>query len=116
MPGVAEMATDSNKELSEIRRISSSEAFLRFADSILSLDRDTVSNIIVAYLYFKSLRKTNREFLSFFATKRMGISIDIGFKLLPTLASGILTDRDFRSLMLAIVRSSIRKPEKESQP
>ena len=98
----------SSPELGELERIYSSEAMLRFADSILSLDRDDVSKVVTAYFYFKSVGKTNREFMLFLATKQMGTSADIGFKLLPTLASGLLSDRRFRSLMLGVVRSLIR--------
>lgn len=103
------MGTKTNLDLSELRRISSSDAMLRLTDSILGLDRDVVSGIITTYLYFKSQGKTDGEFFAFYATKRMGTSVDIGFKILPPLASGFLSDRAFRSLILGAVRSFIRK-------
>jgi len=104
------METKTNLDLSEIRKVSSSQAMLRLADSVLSLDREVVSEVLTTYLYFRSLGKTNRDFVLFLTTKKMGTSADIGFKLLPALASGLLSDRDFRSIMVGILKSAIRNP------
>ncbi len=107
------MKTESNREVDELARVSSSPAMLRFADSILRLDRETVAKLVAAYFYFKSLGETDRDFLFFLATKRTGTTLDVGSRLLPTLASGVLTDKDFRSLMLGIMRSAVRRPAKD---
>lgn len=94
----------------EIERISSSPAMLRLTDSFLSLEREDASRVFTAFLYFKSARRSNRDFLQFLVTRQFSSSINIGFDILPALLSGLISDREFRTLILAMLKSIIQNP------
>lgn len=103
------MSEKRDEDVAQVEKIASSAAMLRLADSILTLDRGDVSRLITAYLYYKSVGRWDRDFLSYVATKELKSSISIGLGILPSLVTGFLSDRDFRELILAALEAAIRR-------
>jgi hypothetical protein len=100
----------SSSDEAEIQRLSSSPSFLRLADSILmSLDRDTLAELIAGYLYFKSKGRTNGDFALFVVTKKFGEGVTIAMNVIVALIPGLLFDKAFRSVIFAAVLRSVGK-------
>ena len=100
----------SSSDEAEIQRLSSSPSFLRLADSILlSLDRDTLAELIAGYLYFKSRGRTNGDFAFFVATRKFRKGVTIAMNVIVALIPGLLFDKAFRSVIFTTVLRSVGK-------
>lgn len=91
----------------EIELISNSESMLRLIDALKSLDRDSMTRVLAAYLFFKS-RGRDKDLVGFLLSNELGSVISIAFRLAPAIATGLLVDGRFRSLFFGAVSSSIR--------
>jgi hypothetical protein len=81
---------------------------LRLADSILlSLDRNTLAELLASYLYLRSKGRTNGDFALFVITKRFGKAVTIAMNVILALIPGLLFDRAFRSVILTVVLRSV---------
>ncbi len=92
------------KDSIEVEKISASPAMLRLADSILTLDREEMARILAAYLLFRSRGKSTRELVTFLMTRDPRSGIRIGLKVVPPLVIGILSDAEFRALVLSMLK------------
>lgn len=103
-------------EAEEIQKLASSQSFLRLADSLLvSLDRDTLSEFLAAYLYFKSKGETNLDFALFVATRKFGKAVTISMNVIAALIPGLLNDKAFRSVVFAAGLGFIRNRQPHSK-
>jgi hypothetical protein len=88
--------------------LSQSAAFLALVDSILGLDRKTVSTIFASYLYFKGSGRSDGELLAFIATRHPRVIASVAIEVLPSIATALIKDVQFRDILLSILRSSLR--------
>ena len=93
---------------------------MRLADSILlSLDRDTLAELLASYLYFRSKGRTNGDFAVFVVTKKFGKGVTIAMNVILALIPGLLFDKAFRSVILTVVLRSVgmgKGPPKPVRP
>ena len=107
----------SSSDEAEIQRLSSSPSFLRLADSILlSLDRDTLAELLASYLYFRSKGRTNGDFALFVITKKFGKGVTIAMNVILALIPGLLFDKAFRSVIFTVVVRSMRSGKGPPKP
>jgi hypothetical protein len=90
-----------------MKRLSRSRYFLILADSILTdLDRETLSELMADYFYFKSKGMSNADYALFEATRARVIKIS--FSAISVLVQGFLLDKEFRSLLIGAVSRSLK--------
>jgi hypothetical protein len=91
----------------EIRKLSTSPSFLKLSDSILkNLDRDTLSELLAGYLYFKSNGRSNSDFAFFIATHKFSKVATITMSVLAVILPGLILDKAFRSVVFRAGKSS----------
>jgi len=107
----------SSTDEAEIQRLSTSPSFLRLADSILlSLDRDTLAELLASYLYFRSKGRTNGDFVLFVITKKLGKGVTIAMNVILALIPGLLFDKAFRSVIFTMVVRSMGRGKGPPKP
>ena len=79
------------------------------------MDRDTLAELLAAYLYFKSKGRTSGDFALFVVTKKFGKGVTIAMNVIVALIPGLLFDKEFRSVILAAVIRSVGKREGPSK-
>jgi hypothetical protein len=90
-----------------IRKLSSSPNLLAVADSILeNIDREALAELLASYLYLRSKGKANLGNLVRYAvSRRLRECAAIAAGATPAVLAGILTDKDFRSVILSSLGS-----------
>jgi hypothetical protein len=109
--GIAPPGTEQSQlrsEAEEIQTLSASRSIQKIANSILlSLDKETLAEVIAAYLYFRSKGRPQSEFLSFIVTRRFQKMIPIALNAFPELFVAMLTDKEFRIIVFNVIRRSL---------
>jgi hypothetical protein len=103
---------ETEQDINELERLSSSGSMLRLVDALRGLDRETVSQLLSAYLYFRSEGRPNKEFLDYLLRRRLYSLVTVLFTLVPAVAPGLLFDGKFRSLLLGAALS--RTPRRDA--
>ena len=97
----------SSSDSEEIRKLSTSPSFLKLSDSILqNLDRDTLSELLAGYFYFKSNGRSNSDFAFFMATHKFSKVATITLSVLAVMLPGLILDKAFRSVIFRAAKSS----------
>ena len=90
--------------------LASSPYFLKISDAILSsLDRDTLAELIVAYLYYISKGKSNGEFVRYVTSNMLPKLLEIVGKATPMIVAGLVSDKTFRNVVIDLLRRSASK-------
>ena len=102
------MGESDASDLRELESFSSSESMLRLVDALRGLDRETLSQVISAYLYFRSKGRSDRDFLEFILKKRLPATAMMALTLLGAVLPGLISDAKFRSVFIGAVSSVVR--------
>jgi len=92
-----------------IRRLSSSPYLLAVADSVLeNIDREALAELLASYLYLRSKGRANLgNLVTYAVSRRFRECAAVAVSATPAVLAGILTDGDFRSIILSSVGSWI---------
>lgn len=106
--------TITDTDISEIRRISANKSIRKLSSAIRKdLDKETLAKMISAYLVLKANGHSDRDFVSYLTRKETKGTLKLGFKMALTMTPSLLTDHEFRSLVLG-TRKQMKK-EKEAK-
>jgi hypothetical protein len=94
-----------------IRKLASSPYLLAVADSILeNVDREALAEMLASYLYFASKGRAGFGTLVTYAvSRRFRESVSLAASVTPALLAGIISDKEFRSVVLSSVGSWVTK-------
>ena len=91
----------SETDVEEIKRISTKKSIRKVSRAILQdLDRDMLARIIAAYLVLKANGHTDSDFTKYLTTKETGKTLKLGFGAAGAVLPSLLTDGEFRSLVM----------------
>jgi len=98
-------STDSDNRT--IRKLSSSPYLLVVADSILeNIDRETLAELLASYLYLGSNGNANLgNLVTYAVSRRFRECAAVATSAAPAVLAGIITDKDFRSVILSSLAS-----------
>jgi hypothetical protein len=93
-----------------VRRLSNSPYLAAVADSVLeNLDRETLTELLAYYLYQRSKGRGDlRDLAAHAVSKRPWKWLDIATNATAALIAGMLSDGEFRSVVLSSVKLWIR--------
>jgi len=96
---------DSDKRM--IRKLSNSPYLLSVADSILrNVDRDMLAELLASYLYLRSNGRANvRNLVTYAVSRRFRECASIAASATPAVLAGIISDKEFRSVVLTSLES-----------
>lgn len=96
-----------------IRRLSNSPYLAAVVDSVLeNLDRKTLTELVAFYLYKSSKGDANLgDLATHAASKGLWKWLGIATRASPAFIAGVLSDGDFRSVVLSFLRRWIRGPQ-----
>jgi hypothetical protein len=101
-------------DLAEIERISRKKSVRKVAHAVInSLDKDTLSTLISTFLVLKAHGHPDSDLIRYLATKKTGKTLKLGFKAGGPALSSIISDSEFRSLMLR-ARQQMNKQKQEA--
>jgi hypothetical protein len=101
-------------EKTQIERLQNSRSISKLSNSILrSLDEDTVSRLISAFLYLKARRHPDSDFAKFLGAKELMGTLTIGLNMMSAFIPAMIFDKEFRTLVMKLgTRSTVRTSEK----
>jgi hypothetical protein len=86
----------------------SSPYFFKLADALTkSVDRQTLAELIAGDLYFRSTGRNEGDFAQYLLTKKLDIVTRIIGNCIPVVFSGLLRDREFRSLIIRMTLQTL---------
>ena len=99
----------------EIRRISQNKSIGKLSSAIRKdLDQKTLSKMVSAYLVLKANGHPDKDFVSFLTRKETKTTLKLGFKMATAVAPSLLTDGEFRSLVMG-TRKQMKKEKQEKE-
>jgi hypothetical protein len=99
----------SDADVKEIKRLSQKKSLRKLSRVILEdLDRDTISRMMSAYLVLKANGHTDPDVIKYLTTKETKRALKIGFGAAGTVLPALLTDSEFRSLVMG-TRKQMKK-------
>ncbi len=99
----------------EIRRISENRSIQRLSSAIRKdLDQKTLSKMISTYLVLKANGHPDKDFVTFLTRKETKTTMKLGFKMATAVAPSLLTDGEFRSLVMG-TRKQMKKEKQEQE-
>lgn len=89
------------EEKRQIERLQRSSSITNLSESVLrSLDEETVSRLMSAFLYLKSSGHPDADFAKFIGTKELWGTLTIGLNVMGAFIPAMLFDSEFRSLVM----------------
>ena len=86
----------------------SSPYFIKLADTLVkSVDRETLAELIAGDLYFRSTGRNEGDFAQYLLTKKLDVVMRMLGSCIPVVVSGLVKDREFRSLIVGITLQSL---------
>jgi hypothetical protein len=103
------------EDVREITRISQKKSIQRVSKTVLGdLDRDMLSRMISAYMVLKANGHTDSDFIKYLTTKETRKVLKLGFGAVGALLPSLLTDGEFRSLVMN-TRRQMKKQKQEKE-
>jgi hypothetical protein len=103
------------EDVKEIARISQKKSIQRVSKAVLGdLDRDMLSRMISAYMVLKANGHTDSDFIKYLTTKETRKVLKLGFGAAGALLPSLLTDGEFRSLVMS-TRRQMKKQKQEKE-
>ncbi|MHB8565601.1 MAG: hypothetical protein ACYC7D_04055 [Nitrososphaerales archaeon] len=104
-----------NADVLEIRRLSENKSIRKLSQDIRKdLDQETLSKLMSAYLVLKANGHSDSDFVNYLTRKQTGSTFKLGFKLAAAVAPSLLTDGEFRSLVMN-TRKEMKKEKREKE-
>ena len=106
----------SQTDLTEIRRISRKKSVRKLAKAVKAdLDKETLSRMVSGYLVLKANGHPDSDFGKYLATKERSKTFRFAFKAAGSVLPSLLTDGEFRSLVMNTRKNMKRKSEEEQE-
>jgi hypothetical protein len=110
------LGTVSEKDAEEINRISKKKSIQKVSNAVLEdLDREMLSRIISAYMVLKANGHTDADLVKYLATKETKKTLKLGFGAAGALLPSLLTDGEFRGLVMNTRKQMKRQKEEKEE-
>jgi hypothetical protein len=104
-----------DEDVREIERISRKQSIQKLSNTLLKdLNRDLLSRMIAAYMVLKANGHNDADFAKYLTTKETKKLLKLGFGAASALLPSLLTDGEFRSLLMN-TRKQMQRQKKESE-
>jgi hypothetical protein len=110
------IGTLSNEDVRNIDRIARKKPIQKISNAVLEdLDRDSLARMISAYMVLKANGHTDADFLKYLTTKETKKVLKLGFGAAGAMLPSLLTDGEFRSLIMNTRKQMKRQKEEKEE-